>query len=335
MRTALALLLALNSVTSLPAAAQPASAPPVAATASFAGEAVILATPTGRLGGTLLLPPDAGPRTPVVLILPGSGPNDRDGDAPALGLRSGHLRLLAESLAARGVGSLRVDKRGVGESAAAGAEEASLRFEHLVSDANAWLGWIAGRRPEAPVVVLGHSEGGLVGTLAARGGTRVSGLILVAPAGRPAADLLREQFTAGLPEPMRTEALAALDALGRGEPVANVSGPLNAMFRPSVQPYLRSWLPLDPAAELARVRAPVLVVRGSTDLQVSAADVARLTAARPGVEALEVAGMNHILKAAPADRAANAAAYGRPDLPLAPGLIEPVVAFTRRTAGLL
>ncbi len=331
MRTALALLLALGSATALPAAAQPGLAPPAAVASSVAGEAVTLETPTGRLGGTLLLPPGAGPRTPVVLILAGSGPNDRDGNAPQLGLRSNHLRLLAEALAADGIGSLRTDKRSIGESAAAGGDEATLRFDHFVSDAQAWLELIARRRPQAPRLILGHSEGALVGTLAAYR-SPVAGLVLVAPAGRPAGLVLREQFQAGLVEPLRSQALAAVAALERGEAVADVPAPLLAAFRPSVQPYLRSWLPLDPAAELARVGAPALVIRGSTDLQVAPADVARLSAAVPGVRTLEIAGMNHVLKAAPADRAGNLAAYVRPDLPLAPGLAAAVTTFVREAS---
>jgi hypothetical protein len=101
-----------------------------------------------------------------------------------------------------------------------------------------------------------------------------------------------------------------------------------ALFRPSVQPYLVSLLALDPRDEAAAVAArgiPVSVVQGTTDLQVSAADAERL-AAGAGRPARLFAGMNHVLRLAPADRDANLATYGNPALPLAPGLVDTVAA---------
>ena len=64
--------------------------------------------PLAPLAGTLA---DAGKGAPVLLIIPGSGPTDRDGNSP-LGVKAGTYRLLAEALAARGVSSVRIDKRG-------------------------------------------------------------------------------------------------------------------------------------------------------------------------------------------------------------------------------
>lgn len=320
------MLLRLLSLLTLLALVTPAEAQPVPPLS----EEVSVDTPTGRLFGTLVLPAGSPADAPVALLLPGSGPNDRDGNAPLAGLRSNHLRLLAESLAARGIGSLRIDKRGIGASAAAGADESALRFEHYVEDAVTWLTFIRARRPGAPRFVVGHSEGALIGTMAAQR-TEVAGLVLLAGAGRPAGTVMREQFETALPEPLKGPAMSALDALEQG---GEVSAPpqLAAVFRPSVLPYLRSWLPLDPAAELARTRVPALVLRGSTDIQVTAADAQRLAGARPGVRFVEIAGMNHPLKTAPADRAMNAATYGDPALPLAPGLVETLTGFIRSPA---
>ena len=71
--------------------------------------------PQGPLEGTLL---DAGKGAPVVLIVPGSGPTDRDGNNP-IGVTSAPYRLLAEALGAKGVSTVRIDKRGLGGSKAA------------------------------------------------------------------------------------------------------------------------------------------------------------------------------------------------------------------------
>ena len=88
-----------------------------------------------------------------------------------------------------------------------------------------------------------------------------------------------------------------------------------------------SWLPLDPALALSRVSVPVLVVQGTADIQIGTADARILAAARPGARLLLIEGMNHILRAAPLDRAANIATYSDPALPLAPDVVPAIAAF--------
>ncbi len=281
------------------------------------------------LHGTLTWPAGTG-RVPAALILGGSGPTDRDGNGP--GMANDSLKLLAHALAARGIASLRVDKRGVGASRAAAPDEAGLRFATYVEDARRWARFLRAAPRVRSVFLIGHSEGALVATMAAEEGD--AGLVLVAGAGRPAGELIMRQLqAAGTPAPLLAEAGAALDSLRAGRPAATVSPALQPLFRKSVQPYLMSWLPLDPAAELRRVKLPALVVQGTTDLQVSADDARSLAEARPGVETLLAPGMNHVLKTAPAERAANLAAYSDPSLPLADGLAAGVAGFILRHAG--
>lgn len=280
----------------------------------------------GPLRGTLTLP-SQGEVTAAALVLSGSGPVDRDGNLPHA--RNDSLKALARGLAAHGIATLRVDKRGIGASGV--TREEDLRFTTYVTDAQSWLAilkawqWPAGHAP--PLFLIGHSEGALVATLAAQG-TSVTGLVLIAGAGEPAGALLERQLAAAeLPQALRAQSHRILESLLRQSPVADVPPELFALYRPSVQGYLMSWLPLDPAAELAKVSAPVLVVQGTTDLQVSPEDADRLTAARPGARQTRIEGMNHVLKLAPPDRGANLATYAMPDLPLAPGLIPAIVTF--------
>ena len=289
---------------------------------------VTLADGTVTLHGTLLLP-DGEARVPGVVIVAGSGPTDRDGNSRvgATGLHNDSLKLLATSLAARGIASLRFDKRAIGASHVTGLDEATLRFGTYVADAKAWTALLAAEPRIDRVVLLGHSEGALVATLAAQG-TAVAGVVTVAGAGEPAAVLLRRQFHSGaMPAPLIAEADATLDSLAAGKPVAVPPPALLALFRPSVQPYLMSWLPLDPAKELAKVKVPVLIVQGTTDIQVAESDARLLAAARPDARLVLVDGMNHVLKVAPADRAANIATYNDPSLPLAPGLVDAIADF--------
>lgn len=286
---------------------------------------VELAASPAPLHGTLLTP--EGETRAAAVILPGSGPTDRDGNSPQFGIRAGTYRLLAEGLAERGVASIRIDKRGIGESTAAGPAEADLRFSAYAEDARAWAAEAAAKTGRPCAWLIGHSEGALVAlAAAANGDDRVCGLVLLSGAGRPAGAVLREQLAA-LPEPLKTQALAAVAELEAGRTVADPPASLAALFRPSVQPYLISWLALDPAKLAAAYEGPIFIGQGATDLQVGVADAEALKAAQPRAERVVWDGVNHVLKVAPAERAANVATYMDPALPLAPGVVEAVAAF--------
>lgn len=277
------------------------------------------------LHGTLLSP--EGQTHAAAVILPGSGPTDRDGNSPQFGIQAATYRLLAEGLAARGVASVRIDKRGIGASAAAGGAEADLRFTANIDDARAWVAEAAAKTGRPCAWLIGHSEGALVAlAVAANGDDNVCGLVLLSGAGRPAGVVLREQLTA-LPEPLKAEALTIVDELEAGRTVANPPATLAALFRPSVQPYLISWLALDPAKLAAAYDGPIFIGQGATDIQVTVADAEALKAAQPQAELVIWDGVNHVLKLAPAERAANVATYMDPALPLAPGVVEAVADF--------
>ncbi len=279
------------------------------------------------LHGTLLTP--EGETRAAAVIIPGSGPTDRDGNSPQFGIRAATYRLLAEGLAERGVATVRIDKRGIGESAAAGPSEADLRFSTYAEDARTWAAEAAAKTGRPCAWLIGHSEGALVAlaAVAADGeGDKVCGLVLLSGAGRPAGVVLREQLNA-LPEPLKTEAYAAVDELEAGRTVADPPASLAALFRPSVQPYLISWLTLDPAKLAAAYDGPIFIGQGTTDIQVTVADAEALKTAQPRAELAIWDGVNHVLKVAPAERAANIATYMDPALPLAPGVAEAVADF--------
>ncbi len=281
------------------------------------------------LHGTLLTP--EGETRAAAVIIPGSGPTDRDGNSPQFGIQAATYRLLAEGLAERGVATVRIDKRGIGESAAAGPSEADLRFSTYAEDARAWAAEAAAKTGRPCAWLIGHSEGALVALAAVAakpdgGGDKVCGLMLLSGAGRPAGVVLREQLNA-LPEPLKTEAYAAVEELEAGRTVPNPPASLAALFRPSVQPYLISWLALDPAKLAAAYDGPVFIGQGTTDIQVTVADAEALKIAQPRAELAIWDGVNHVLKVAPAERAANVATYMDPALPLAPGVVEAVADF--------
>lgn len=289
---------------------------------------VVLPSEPAPLHGTLLTP--EGDTRAAALIVPGSGPTDRDGNNP-LGVSAGSYRLLAEGLASRGVATVRFDKRGLGESAAAMVAEDDLTFTTYIDDVRAWAVETARLTDRPCVWLIGHSEGSQIALgAAAANNEAVCGLVLLAGTGRPAGVVLREQFEAALPEVLKAPALDVLAELEAGRPVADPPAALHALFRPSVQPYLISWLNLDPAELVAAWDGPVMIGQGTTDIQVGLTDANALAAAQPDAHLVIWDGVNHLLKLAPADRAANAATYGDPTLPLAPGVVEDVAGFILR-----
>jgi pimeloyl-ACP methyl ester carboxylesterase len=311
MITALALSLALGVAVPAAASVPPAGGPEDVRT---------LKTPTGVLWGTLDRPRQGGP---VVLILPGSGPTDRDGNGPSL--HTDMYKLLAHGLADRGITTLRIDKRGIGESAPAMSAEKDLRITTYADDARAWIADLKAVTGARCVWLAGHSEGALIAELAAQHNSDVCGVVMISGAGRTAADVLREQL-ATVPEPPKAALFKALAELEAGRTTDCPTG-LESLCRPSVQPYMISWLPLDPATLLKTVPGRVLILQGTTDLQVKIVDAERLAAARPDAKLIKLEGVNHVLRVAPLDRAANLATYGDPALPLAPGVVDAIADF--------
>lgn len=263
----------------------------------------------------------------VVLIIAGSGPTDRDGNSTIAGIHPNAYRMIADALAANGIASLRVDKRGIGQSAGAMTAEADLRFDTYVDDAVSWSNFVWGRHGVRCVYILGHSEGAEVAALAAAH-VRTCGVISVSGAGHDIGETIVRQITAqGAPPDVIAQFQHNIDELRAGRTIADVPGNMMALFRPSVQPYMISWLTKNPVTALAAVHAPVLILQGSTDIQVSVEDANLLNAGHPGAQLVILEGVNHVLKTAPADRAQNAATYADPNLPLAPSVMPPILAF--------
>jgi alpha-beta hydrolase superfamily lysophospholipase len=255
--------------------------------------AITLPQAWGQLCGTLLLPEGRGPWTAALLVA-GSGPTDRDGNNPLLPAPLDNLKRFAEALAARGIASLRYDKRGVGASIYPGLSEEKLRFEHLVDDAVALAGLLADDQRIARVVLVGHSEGALISALAAEA-SNAAAVVSVAGAGTRASALMRTQIEDNLPDDLSEPALAALDALERQQPVQDVPDSLVLLFRPTVQPYLMSWFRHDPSEVLAQLAVPALVVHGTADAQVAVEQAALLRNGKPDARLVIVDGMDHLL----------------------------------------
>ncbi len=299
-----------------------AAAAVAAAPTSAADRPVRIGHGDKALHGALVRPEGPAARA-AVLIVPGSGPADRDGDDRKDFQHSRTQWYLAQALAQRGIVSLRYDKRGTAESAGAG-EAASV--QQTVEEAAGWARLLARQPGVRCVVLLGHSEGALVGALAAQK-VGLCGLIEVSGASQDLGTLIEAQGAVlGRSPELSAQIHAAIQAERSGRPVAEVPKGYDSLFGPKAEAFTRSEINLDPTAELAKVKVPVLVVQGDNDVQVKVEDARRLAAAAH-VEPVIVPSMNHILKLAPKDVRGNFMTYLDPNLPLAPGIAEAIGNF--------
>ena len=286
--------------------------------------------PQGPLSGTMLRGSSA--QGPVALIIPGSGPTDRNGNNP-LGIRAASYRLLAQGLAAEGITTVRIDKRGMFGSAGAVPNPNAVTMADYVADTAAWVKSVRAKTRAPCVWLIGHSEGGLVALTAAQEVENLCGLVLIAAAGRPLGDVIKSQLRANPANaPFLQAANAAIDelAVGRRVDVSALPKQLMPLLKPEVQGFLISTFALNPADLAAKARLPMLIVQGGKDIQVSVADAERLKAANPAATLIILPNANHVLKDVAGDSPAdNLAAYHAPDLPLSQGLVSGIAAFVR------
>lgn len=286
-----------------------------------------VAVPGGVLHGSLVVPAGKGP-FPVALIIAGSGATDRNLNGP--GLHTDGYKLLAQALGDAGIASLRYDKRMIGASRFANYGESDARFDTLVGDAVAWLRQLKADPRFSRVSVIGHSEGSLIGMLAAQQVTGLDAYVSLAGSGYSGGDILLRQIHARSENaPIYADSDRIIHALQSGKPADVPASPpvLTALFRPSLQPYLISWFHYEPVAEIAKVKNRTLIVQGSHDVQISLDDAQRLHAALPASKLAIIEGMNHVLRDAPADFAGNIATYTQPDLPLDAMFVQTLTAF--------
>lgn len=283
-----------------------------------------LETEDGKIYGELTLPKEDG-KTPVALIFPGSGPTDRDGNNPITG-ENNSLKMLANTLAKEGIASLRFDKRGVGESSNLVKKEEDLIFEDYIDDGIKWIKKLKEDGRFNEYYVIGHSEGALIGGVVARD-TDIDGYISIAGAGTPAYSTLERQLQE-LPQSLYNKSVDIMEELKQGNLVSEVPEDLEDVFRRSVQPYLISWFKYNPTSVLEKIKAPVLILQGDNDLQVTLRD-SQLLEESSGGELVIVEKMNHVLKESPIDEKKNIKLYNKPNEPLHTKFKKEIINFIK------
>ena len=282
----------------------------------------------GAVYGTEWTPDGVTGKVPVVLLHSGSGPTDRDGNNPMLPGPNDSLRMVAEALAKRGIASVRYDKRGIGSSALPIWKEQDLRLDDYIGDASAWLRKLRADPRFSRVVMAGHSEGAQIAAEACKQGG-ADACVLIAGAGHTIDEILRDQLKPKLPPPLFDQSERILASLKQGKPVDDVPPALMTLYHPSVQPYLISSLQHDPRTAIAALSMPVLILQGTSDIQVQPSEAETLAKAAPRAKLVVIDGMNHLLKMVGKDEALQRKSYGSPELPVSPQLIDALSGFVK------
>ena len=293
---------------------------------SFSESELILHTSSGHIYGTLTIPTSA-TESSIVIIVPGSGPTDRNCNS-LVGLQTNAYKMLSEGLANNGISTLRFDKRGVGQSKDALKNQSELRFETYITDVQDWITLIQKDQRFSEIFILGHSEGALIGMIAVNQ-TNIAGYISISGVAKSADIVLGEQLRTKLPPPLLSESNTILDSLRLGKTASNINPNLSSIFEPSVQPYLISWMKYDPIKEFGRMTIPALIIQGTTDLQVTVDNAKLLSKAKTDAKLAIIDNMNHVLKDSNSDIQQNMKTYSNPELPLKMNLIYEIVTFIK------
>ena len=276
----------------------------------------------------VLTMPDGSSRPPAALLIAGSGPIDHDGNGPQI--KPSTLKKLADALAARGIATLRYDKRGANGWKAEFGRIEDFRFRDYVDDAVTLAAYLRDSGKCSRVVVIGHSEGGLVAIFTA-GRAAIDRLVLLATTARRQGDLLKEQLARQLPPAKMKPVAELIDSMMAGKVVDPVPPGVPAQLGlvPSAQPSIASIFVADPLPPLRTLTQPILIAAGGRDRQVTRQDFDALSAAAPKAETLWLPEMNHVLNDVSSE-ADNLAAYNQPERALNAELVDAIAAFVLR-----
>ncbi len=274
------------------------------------------------IDGTLLTPNDVS-KPNLVIIIAGSGPTDRDGNQNFL--MSNTLKKLALGITKEKTATFRYDKRIV-KQIRKGNVDKDILFDDFVTDAISVIEYFKNTKKYNRIYVAGHSQGSLVGLLAAKG--RADGFISLAGAGQSIDKVITEQVIKTAP--MFTEDTKRIfDILRVGKTTSDYPQALGSIFSKDIQPFMANWMSYDPQEEIKKLEMPILIINGTKDLQVSETEAKLLDTAANESTLIIVEKMNHILVHIEGDDLENSKSYNEAYRKLSPKLLEAITSFVK------
>ncbi|WP_339755860.1 alpha/beta hydrolase [uncultured Winogradskyella sp.] len=277
---------------------------------------------TKWIDGTLLSPIDNEKSTLAILIA-GSGPTNRNGNQNFL--KNNSLKKLAEGLTNNGIATFRYDKRIV-KQIQHGKVDKDMMFDDFVSDASAVIDFLKEKYTYSKIYVIGHSQGSLVGMLAAKG--KANGFISLAGAGQNIGDVLVEQVTKMAPK-LGEEAQKVVDKLKEGKTTTDYPAALASVFNTDIQPFMINWMTYSPTKAIKELDMPILLINGTKDLQVSKSEARLLKEANEKAILTIIENMNHVLFEIKGDDLENSKSYNESFRSISPQLIISITEFIK------
>lgn len=273
--------------------------------------------------GTLLTPET--PKSTIAIVIPGSGPTDRNGNQQMM--RNNSLKLLAESLAQEGIASFRYDKRVLTLLKKNALQEEKLDFNMFIDDAVAVIEYFKMQGRFKNIYVIGHDQGALIGMVASQQ-SEVQGFISLSGSGQSIDQTIINQISLQMPD-LKEKAVNAFTTLKSEGKVKNYSPALASIFRPAVQPFMASWMQYDPKMEIGKLTIPTLIINGTKDIQVSNEEARLLKEGNNNATLVNVEGMNHVLRVIEGDDLENTKSYNLTGLPISTELITTITGFIK------
>ncbi len=272
------------------------------------------------IDGTLLTPNENKKHT-LAIIIAGSGPTNRNGNQNFQ--KNNSLKKLAESLTDKGIATFRFDKRIV-KQIRKGKVDKNLMLDDFVNDASDVITYFKEKDSYSKIYVIGHSQGSLVGMLAAK--DKIDGFISLAGAGKNIGDVITDQVSKMSPQ-LGEEAKKIVDKLKQGETVKDYPSALASLFNADIQPFMINWMQYNPTEIIKELKMPILVVVGTKDLQISENDAKLLKEANDEAELKIIENMNHVLFEIKGDDLENSKSYNESFRPISSILIDRIFEF--------
>jgi len=275
----------------------------------FANDYKILSFDNHPIHGTLVNSNELSPF--LAIIIAGSGPTDRDGNNSSM--KSNYLKMLAEELNKKGISSFRYDKRGVSKSLGDIKSPNEIQFLDYVNDVKSIINHFKDTKKYKKIVIIGHSEGSLIGMLASK--SIADGFISIAGAGVDYLTLIQRQLSNRAPY-IKSMSDPIIEQLKKNKLVDSVPPMLNNLFGTNLQRFLIDASSFDPAAEISKLLIPILIIQGTNDIQVEVKDAEILHTASSKSKLKIIQGMNHVFRQASENFILNLQTYANPDLPI-------------------